>query len=63
MPRIALIVILILMPGACFAQGILESVLGPGGLGIWNGGGSNQFDYQQFQGQQPPYQQGLDPYS
>ncbi len=70
MPKIALITILsILIPAACFGQGILESVLGPGGLGVWNGGGSNQFNYQQFQGQQPNqaaqqgYQQGPNPYA
>ena len=71
MSKIALITILtILIPAACFGQGILESVLGPGGLGVWNGGGANQFNYQQFQGQQPNqavqqqgYQQGSNPYA
>ncbi|MGC8658828.1 MAG: hypothetical protein ACP5U1_07115 [Desulfomonilaceae bacterium] len=64
MLKIALIVILVLLaPAAAFAQGILESVLGPGGLGVWNGGSANQFNYQQFQGQQPPSQQAPSPYA
>ncbi|MDA8406510.1 MAG: hypothetical protein M0T73_06605 [Deltaproteobacteria bacterium] len=70
MPKIALITILaILIPAVCFGQGILESVLGPGGLGVWNGVGANQFNYQQFQGQQPNqpmqqgYEQGQNPYA
>ena len=70
MPKIALILTFVLLtPVLCFAQGVLDSVLGPGGLGVWGGGGSNQFNYQQFQGQaagpesQPGYQQGANPYS
>ncbi len=70
MPKIALITMFaLLIPASCFAQGILDSVLGPGGLGVWGGGGSNQFNYQQFQGQeagpaaQQSYQQGPNPYA
>jgi hypothetical protein len=42
--------------GPCFGQGILDSVLGPGGLGIW-GGDSSNLTNQQFQGGQPQQQQ------
>ncbi len=68
MSRIALIaMILILTPSVGSAQGILDSVMGPGGLGIWGGGNSNQFSYQQFQGQeqaqQPGYPQNPSPYA
>ncbi|MCL5125820.1 MAG: hypothetical protein M1511_15240 [Deltaproteobacteria bacterium] len=64
MAKIALIIILVLLaPAASFAQGILESVLGPGGLGVWNGGASNQFNYQQFQGQEQPNQQAPNQYA
>lgn len=68
MIKVALIITLVtLTPVVCFAQGILDSVLGPGGLGVWGGGGSNQFNYQQFQGQeaagQQGYQQGQNPYA
>lgn len=68
MTRIALIaMILIMTPALGCAQGILDSVLGPGGLGIWSGGGSNQFNYQQFQGQeqyqQPGDSQSPNPYA
>jgi hypothetical protein len=45
--------------GLCFGQGILDSVLGPGGLGIW-GGDSSHLTNQQYPSappqQQPPYQ-------
>jgi hypothetical protein len=68
MSKIALIsMLLILTPAVGSAQGILDSVMGPGGLGVWGGGNSNQFNYQQFQGQeqaqQPSYPQGANPYA
>ncbi|MFH0960201.1 MAG: hypothetical protein V1897_16020 [Pseudomonadota bacterium] len=68
MSKIVLIaMILILTPAVGSAQGILDSVMGPGGLGIWGGGNSNQFNYQQFQGQeqaqQQGYNQGPNPYA
>lgn len=68
MIKVALIIMLVILtPAVCLAQGILDSVLGPGGLGVWGGGGSNQFNYQQFQGQeaagQQGYQQGPNPYA
>ena len=70
MPKIALITTLtILIPAACFGQGILDSVLDREDSVFGMEAASNQFNYQQFQGQQPNqavqqgYQQGSNPYA
>jgi len=40
--------------GMALAQGILDSIFGSGGLGIWGGGDSSQFNAQQYYGSPPP---------
>jgi len=58
---IVIIAVLLAMPGTVFAQGILDSVLGQGGLGIW-GPQTGQFDSPQYYGGSmsaaPAYPQG-----
>lgn len=51
------VVLIVAFQGVAFGQGILDSVLGPGGLGIW-GGSSNQFDSQPSYGAPQMPQQG-----
>jgi hypothetical protein len=54
---IALVMIIAFQGFAC-GQGLLDSVLGPGGLGIWGGGGSDQqFNPQATYGSPPGQQQ------
>jgi len=66
MIRIAIILcaLILVLQGPAFGQGILDSVLGPGGLGLWGAGDSSQqFNTQQYygspqEGQQQMYPQG-----
>jgi hypothetical protein len=56
------IAMIIALQGFCFGQGILDSLLGPGGLGVWGGDAGNQYNNPQMWGgaqgpQQQPYQQ------
>lgn len=53
---IALVMIIAFQGLAC-GQGILDSVLGPGGLGIWGGDSSRQFNPQGYNDQPPGPQQ------
>lgn len=56
-------VLMTLLCGPCMGQGIMDSVLGPGGLGLYGAPSSGQFNYQQYQngsmypGGQQSYQQ------
>ncbi|MBI5568826.1 MAG: hypothetical protein HY914_02680 [Desulfomonile tiedjei] len=38
------------LPGEAGAQGVLDSIFGSGGIGIWGGGGQEQFNSQQYYG-------------
>jgi hypothetical protein len=58
------IALIVALQGAALAQGgMLDSILGPGGLGLWGSGDPNQFNAQQYYGPPPqeptqqPYQQ------
>lgn len=57
---IFIVALILATNGMCLAQGFLDSVLGPGGLGIWGGDSSNLGNQQQYQ--QPPYQGPQTPY-
>ncbi|AFM25788.1 hypothetical protein [Desulfomonile tiedjei] len=56
-----LLILIIAFQGVAFGQGLLDSVLGPGGLGIWGGNSGSQFNPQAQYGApqmpQQPYQQ------
>lgn len=54
-------VMIIAFQGFAFGQGLLDSVLGPGGLGLWSGDSSRQFNPQGYQGPQPQQQQYYQP--
>lgn len=43
------IIFMTLLCGPSMGQGFMDSVLGPGGLGLWGGPSSGQFNYQQYQ--------------
>jgi hypothetical protein len=53
---ILVVVLIAASQGFCFGQGFLDSVFGPGGLGIWGGDASNLTN-QQFQGAPQQQQQ------
>lgn len=38
-----------LMCGQCLAQGFMDSILGPGGIGLYGASNTGQFNYQQYQ--------------
>jgi hypothetical protein len=51
-----ILALVVLSQGTAMAQGMLDSVLGPGGLGLWGSGGDQtpQFDVQSQYGAPPP---------
>src|SRR5208283_5028617 len=56
------IAMIVALQGFCFGQGLLDSVLGPGGLGLWGGDSTQQYNNPQMWGgaqgpPQQPYQQ------
>jgi UPF0755 protein len=51
------LMLIIALQGLAFGQGLLDSVLGPGGLGIWGGGSDQQFSPQSTYGSPPGQQQ------
>ncbi len=59
MIRIATITLsmIIALQGFAFGQGLLDSVFGPGGLGLWGGNSSGQFNPQGYQESPPMPQQ------
>ncbi|MGB6067805.1 MAG: hypothetical protein WBG50_23610 [Desulfomonilaceae bacterium] len=42
------IVMIVALQGFCFGQGLLDSVLGPGGLGLWGGDTTSQYQNPQM---------------
>ncbi|MBI5249908.1 MAG: hypothetical protein HY912_10475, partial [Desulfomonile tiedjei] len=59
MIRIGMIalVMIVAFQGLASGQGLLDSVLGPGGLGIWGGDSGQQFNPQSTYGSPPGQQQ------
>jgi hypothetical protein len=55
------LMMIIAFQGFAFGQGLLDSILGPGGLGIWGGGSDQQFNPQGTYGSQPGPQQYYQP--
>lgn len=47
---VAILAVLVVIPGTALGQGLLDSVLGPGGLGLWGSQSGNQFDSPQYYG-------------
>ncbi|HMK35474.1 MAG TPA: hypothetical protein VK463_10430 [Desulfomonilaceae bacterium] len=57
---LCIVVLIAAAQGVCFGQGLLDSVFGPGGLGVWGGDSSNFGNQQPAPGQfpqQPAYPQ------
>ena len=47
---VLIIAVLVMLPGTALAQGLLDSIFGSGGLGIWGSQPGNQFDSPQYYG-------------
>ncbi|MBI4964239.1 MAG: hypothetical protein HY913_13250 [Desulfomonile tiedjei] len=59
---IFLCAMILALQGPAFGQGVLDSLFGPGGLGLWGGGGDpQQFNTQQFYGNPQEAQQQMYP--
>lgn len=61
---IAALVLVLVIPGLAPAQGLLDSIFGSGGLGLWGSGSDSgsQFNPQSYGGYQYPGSQGQQPY-
>ena len=58
---LTLLVFLVVLQGSAWSQGLLDSIFGPAGMGLWGTGAPNTFDSPQYYGGNaanvPPYQQ------